>query len=263
LNPKSIVKSDTVSLVMRIILVVSAVLLVALLFYVYHAGAWRDILRYYKFFFEPKRLRIFVASFGVYAAPVFVAVQALQVVFAPVPGEITGFVGGFLFGNVYGMILSTIGLTVGSYLAFGISRFFGLGFVEKVVKKEYIDKFNFFVSHKGLYLTFVLFLIPGFPKDSLCYLLGLTRMRLLDFLLMNIFGRLPGTLILTLQGSAVKEGKYQSFFILLTISVVMMFGLYAARDRMIHFFGRICHSVLGKKKDCKGEEDSVTGKDVK
>ncbi len=263
MNPKSIVKSDTVSLVMRIILAVSAVLLLALIFYVYHEGAWRDILRYYKFFFEPKRLRVFVASFGLYAAPVFVAVQALQVVFAPVPGEITGFVGGFLFGNVYGMILSTVGLTIGSYAAFGISRIFGLGFVEKVVKKEYIDKFNFFVTHKGLYVTFVFFLIPGFPKDSLCYLLGLTRMRLVDFLLMNIFGRLPGTLILTLQGSAVKEGKYQSFFVLLTISVVMIFSLYAARDRLVHFFTRLFHSVLGKKQDPKGEDNPVAGEDIK
>lgn len=214
------------------------------MFYVYHEGAWRDVFAYYRFFFDFKKLRIFIASFGPYAALVFVLVQSLQVVFAPVPGEVTGFVGGFLFGNVSGVILSTVGLTVGSILAFGIARIFGMRFVEKIVKKHYIDKFNFFVTHKGLYITFVFFLIPGFPKDSLCYLLGLTHMRLIDFILMNIFGRLPGTLMLTLQGSAVKDGKYQAFFALLIISIVLTFSLYMARNHIIRAFIFIVHPII-------------------
>jgi len=214
------------------------------MFYVYHEGAWRDVFAYYRFFFDFKKLKIFIASFGPYAAIVFVLVQALQVVFAPVPGEVTGFVGGFLFGNVSGAILSTVGLTIGSIVAFGIARMFGMRFVEKIVKKHYIDKFNFFVTHKGLYITFIFFLIPGFPKDSLCYLLGLTHMRLIDFILMNIFGRLPGTLILTLQGSAVKAGKYQAFFLLLFVSVLLTFGLYLARNHIIRAFIIIVHWVI-------------------
>lgn len=244
MNKKSIVNSDKVSLILRSILWASILVLIILLFYVYHEGAWRDVFAYYRFFFDPKKLRVFIASFGPYAAFVFVLVQALQVVFAPIPGEVTGFVGGFLFGNVSGVILSTVGLTAGSILAFGIARVFGLKFVEKIVKKHYIDKFNFFVTHKGLYITFVFFLIPGFPKDSLCYLLGLTHMRLIDFILMNIFGRLPGTLMLTLQGSAVKDGKYQAFFTLLIISVILTFGLYMARNHIIRVFIFVVHSII-------------------
>lgn len=259
----SIVKSSRVSLILRIILAILAILLVLLIFYIYHEGVWRDIFRYYKVFTEPRKLREFVASFGPYAAPVFVLVQALQVVMAPIPGEITGFVGGFLFGNTWGIILSTVGLTMGSVLAFSISRIFGLRFVEKVVKQEYINKFNFFVTHKGLYLTYIFFLIPGFPKDSLCYLLGLTPMRFIDVVLMNIFGRLPGTLILTMQGSAVKQGRYQSFFVLLTISVTMAFGLYLSRGYLLRRFSHIVHSILGKQKNGNGKSYSVIRKDIK
>jgi uncharacterized membrane protein YdjX (TVP38/TMEM64 family) len=244
LNKKSIVNSSRLSLILRSILLVSILALIVLTFYVYHEGAWRDVFAYYRFFFDFKKLKIFIASFGPYAAVVFVLVQSLQVVFAPVPGEVTGFVGGFLFGNVSGVILSTVGLTVGSVTAFGIARMFGMKFVEKIVKKHYIDKFNFFVTHKGLYITFIFFLIPGFPKDSLCYLLGLTHMRLIDFILMNIFGRLPGTLILTLQGSAVKEGKYQAFFLLLIMSILLTFGLYLARNHIIRAFNFIVHRII-------------------
>ena len=243
MNKKSIVNSSRLSLILRSILLVSILALIILMFYVYHEGAWRDVFAYYRFFFDFKKLKIFIASFGPYAAFVFVLVQALQVVFAPVPGEVTGFVGGFLFGNVSGVILSTVGLAVGSVVAFGIARMFGMKFVEKIVKKHYIDKFNFFVTHKGLYITFIFFLIPGFPKDSLCYLLGLTHMRLIDFILMNIFGRLPGTLMLTLQGSAVKDGKYQAFFLLLVVSILLTFGLYLARNHIIRVFIFIVHPI--------------------
>jgi uncharacterized membrane protein YdjX (TVP38/TMEM64 family) len=189
-------------------------------------------------------LKLFLVSFGPYTAPVFILVQALQVVFAPVPGEVTGFVGGYLFGNTWGVIFSTIGLMLGSSLAFGIARALGMKFVERVVKKEYIDKFNFFVTHKGLYIAFILFVIPGLPKDSLCYLLGLTHMRFLDFFLMNLIGRLPGTFMLTLQGSAVKDEKYFYFFILTGTSIILFFMLYLTREFVLQRFSHIAHRMF-------------------
>ena len=244
----SIVKSKNISILLRVILWFCVSALIILMFYVYHQGQWRDIIHFYSFFFEPKKLRIFIASFGPFAAVMFVLIQSLQVVFAPVPGELTGVVGGFLFGNVLGLILSTIGLTAGSLLAFGITRVFGMKLVERIVKKEYIDKFNYFITHKGLNITFILFLLPGFPKDSLCYLLGLTHMRMIDFLFMNIFGRLPGTLLLTLQGNALKNGKYEAFFWLLLVSITVIATLYFTRNYIIRAFSRIIHRLPGLKK---------------
>lgn len=237
----SLVKSKGLSHFLRSLLGILIVILIILIFYIYHEGAWRDIAHYYRFFLSPKQLKIFITSFGHYAAVVFILVQALQVVFAPVPGEVTGFVGGYIFGNTWGVIFSTIGLMLGSSIAFGIARSLGIGFVEKIVKKEYIKKFNFFITHKGLYIAFIFFLIPGFPKDSLCYLLGLTHMRFLDFFLINLIARLPGTLMLTMQGSAVEKEKYLSFFILLSISIVSIFVLYLMRDIVIRGFSQVVH----------------------
>jgi uncharacterized membrane protein YdjX (TVP38/TMEM64 family) len=247
----SLVKSKTISFLLRSLLALSILALIFLLFYVYQEGAWRDIMHYYRFFLNPKGLQSFIASFGPYAKVVFVIVQALQVVLAPVPGEVTGFVGGYLFGSKLGTICSTIGLMMGSSLAFGIARGLGIKFVEKIVKQEYIDRFNFFITHKGLYITFVLFVIPGFPKDSLCYLLGLTHMRFLDFFLMNLIGRLPGTLMLALQGSAVKHENYSSFFILLSVSVILVFVLYLAREyalRRLSDIARRMHEYVRNKR---------------
>jgi uncharacterized membrane protein YdjX (TVP38/TMEM64 family) len=215
----------------RVLLALCAALLIALIFYIYLEGAWRDILHFYKFFFEGKKLRVFLASFGPYSALAFIIVQVLQVVVAPIPGEVTGFVGGLLFGKLYGTGLSMVGLTAGALMAFYLARKLGSGFVRRIVKQEYFDRFDAFMStHKALNITFILFLIPGFPKDSLCYLLGLTRMKYVDFILMNVFGRLPGTFLLCMQGDAIRNGKFASFWVIFGGSIALSTCLYFGRD---------------------------------
>lgn len=219
------------------------------LFYFYDEGMWKDFIHYYRFFFDPKKLRSFIMSYGPYAPFVFVGIQAIQVVFAPIPGEVTGFVGGLLFGTFRGLLLSMVGLTIGSFVAFFFSRFFGLRFVERVVKKEYIEAFNNFVTHKGLGLVFVLYLIPGFPKDTLCYLLGLTHIGLFDFFIINFLGRLPGTFILSLQGNALRHAEYKTLVILVFFTVIAVLILYMSRRYIAKLIGYPIHLLLRKHKN--------------
>jgi uncharacterized membrane protein YdjX (TVP38/TMEM64 family) len=228
----------------RVALVIAVFALVVLISYWYHQGGWRVLFFRYKHFFHFATLRDFVISFGAYSKIVFIALQALQVLIAPVPGEITGFLGGYLYGKVIGSLLSTIGLVIGSVAAFEIARLFGTPLVRKVVKQEAMNRFDNFVTHRGLQIAYVLFVIPGFPKDSLCYLLGLTRLRRVDFVLMNVFGRLPGTLILSLQGEALRTHHYQEFFTLLAGSIVLTGLLYFLRNYILHFFSRLIARVL-------------------
>lgn len=219
-----------------------------LAFYIYHEGIWKEIFTYYRFFFDPRNLKQFILSYGNFAPIVFVLVQALQVVFAPIPGEVTGFVGGLLFGTIKGTLLSSLGLTLGSLLAFFLSRWLGMRFVEGVVKREYVDAFNNFISHKGLGLAFVLYLIPGFPKDSLCYLLGLTHIRVIDFILMNAVGRLPGTLMLSVQGNAFGHAEYKTLFVVTILTIIVVFLLYFFREYLSRLIGYPVHLITRRKK---------------
>ncbi len=236
---RKIVKSPVLSAVLRVITGLLFLTLVVLFFYYYYSGAWRETLLYYRYFFNLKRLKFLVASYGPYAWAVYILIQCLQVIIAPIPGEVTGFVGGLMFGVWRGTLLSTIGLTIGSIVAFSIGRLLGVSFVHKIVKKEYIERFDNFITHKGLYLAWFLFILPGFPKDSLCYLLGLTRMRYIDLILLNVLGRLPGTLMLVLQGSAVQRGRYQEFSIYLIVSALLVAVLYVGRNQIVHFMVRV------------------------
>ena len=144
------------------------------------------------------RLLQFIKENRTHAATIFIGLQIVQVVAAPVPGEVTGFVGGILFGPVWGVVYSTIGLTIGSWLAFMLARLLGRPLVERLVSAETIQRYDYVMQHKGLLLAFLMFLIPGLPKDFLCYVLCLVHMQQRDFLLVSASGRLLGTVLLTM-----------------------------------------------------------------
>ncbi len=124
------------------------------------------------------KLSKFLQNLGPYSPAVFVLFQVLQVIAAPFPGELTGVAGGYVYGETFGFLLSTIGLSLGSWVAFELATILGRPFVERFVKREVLEKFNFLTTKTGTLICFVLFLFPGFPKDYLCYVLGLSRMKL-------------------------------------------------------------------------------------
>jgi len=182
-----------------------------------------------------ERTVTFLTSFGPYSSAVFVLLQALQVVVSPIPGELTGVVGGYVYGEAYGFVLSTLGLTLGSWVAFELSSILGRPFAERLFKKDILDKFDFLTTNTGATIAFLLFLIPGFPKDVLCYILGLSRMRLSTFLIVSAVGRLPGTYLLTIQGASVRNEDYWTAVILAVISAALLFTAYIYRARLFHW----------------------------
>jgi uncharacterized membrane protein YdjX (TVP38/TMEM64 family) len=177
---------------------------------------------------DKKRLASFINDHRGTAAITFISLQVLQVLAAPIPGEMTGIVGGWIFGPFWGFVYSTIGLTIGSWLAFMIARLLGRHIVEVVVKPEVIERYDYVMKHKGKFLAFVMFLIPGFPKDILCYLLGLGHMGQRDFLLVSTSGRMFGTMLLTVGGSFFRNQRYGAFF------TVAGIGLAAALIVMVY-----------------------------
>jgi len=187
-------------------------------------------------FLDRQRMTKFIHEHRAYAALIFIGLQALQVVAAPVPGEVTGFVGGYFFGNVWGIVYSTIGLTTGSWMAFLIARLLGRHLVEVVVNAEVIRRYDYVMKHKGLFLAFVMFLIPGFPKDILCYLLGLGHMGHRDFLLVSTTGRLLGTTLLTVGGTFFRDARYGAFFTVVGIGVAAILLVMVYRERIEAWF---------------------------
>jgi len=186
----------------------------------------------FRFFRNKEQLVQFIKSYR-YDELVFILLQIVQVVAAPIPGELTGFIGGYIYGPFWGTIYSTIGLTLGSWLAFLLAHFFGEPLLEKVVKKEVFEKFDAFMEHKGILVSFLLFLIPGFPKDYLCYIMGVSRIPAITFIIVSTVGRFFGTMMLSISGNMVHEERYWLLGIIAAAGVIVLFLAWRYHDQIL------------------------------
>ena len=193
---------------------------------------WEKIVGYYRLFSDREQIRQFISSFGSSAPPIFILIQILQVLFAPIPGEATGFIGGYLFGVLPGFIYSSIGLTVGSWLNFAIGRLVGERYVRKRIPAKQFEKIDGKVKRQGVIVLFILFLFPGFPKDYLCLALGLSTLPTKIFILLAGLGRIPGTFALSLQGAFLYEKNYMLLGILIGACLMLALLCYAYRERI-------------------------------
>jgi len=187
---------------------------------------------WYRLVTDREWMRAAVESCG-WAAPfVFIGIQIAQVIAAPIPGEATGFIGGYVFGTLSGFIYSMIGLTIGSLINFGIGRILGDRFLRRLVPKERFHRMDRLINRQGVIPLFIMFVIPGFPKDYLCLALGLSTLPLKLFALMTCLGRMPGTLMLSLQGAALYDRSYGLLAIVAGACLVLILLAYRYREAL-------------------------------
>jgi uncharacterized membrane protein YdjX (TVP38/TMEM64 family) len=190
------------------LVMLAAVLILILLLFLFGPEIWGLLVRFLGFLIDKERTGAYIESFGPAAPLVFMLIQVLQVMFAPVPGEATGFIGGYLFGVVKGFLYSSLALSLGSLINFGVGRFLGQRYVRKLIPERHLKRFDTMIKREGALIVFILFILPGFPKDYLCLFLGLSALPIKIFFFMATIGRMPGTFILSLQGALFFEQNY-------------------------------------------------------
>src|SRR3990172_8909557 len=188
----------------------------------------------FHFFLRRERLMAWIHSLGAWGFAGFILLQVVQVVAATVPGEATGGLGGYLYGP---------------FVAFSLSRYFGRPLTEKLVNTKTMARFDYLLHHKGAFLIFLLFLIPGFPKDYLCYILGLGHLTTLEFLTIATTGRLLGTTLLTLGGTYLRNAQYSRFFLLTGAAVIIVLLTIAYKDRLESFLKSLHERYARRSKD--------------
>ena len=228
---KGIMSSLSSRLYLKILigLIVCAIIILVILF---RESIWENASYIYHLLSDRDRVRDFIASFGWGAPLVFMGIQILQVIFAPVPGEATGFIGGYLFGVFKGFLYSSAALAVGSWINFSIGRFFGVRFVRKMIPAAKFQKFDSMLKRQGIIVLFLLFVFPGFPKDYLCLFLGLSTLPLKVFILLATVGRMPGTFLLSLQGAYLYEENYLFLGIAAGACAILVGIIYRFRESL-------------------------------
>ena len=212
--------------------------IILILVILFRESIWENGSDLYHVLMDRDRIRDFIVSFGWGAPLVFMGIQILQVIFAPVPGEATGFIGGYLFGILKGFLYSSAALAVGSWINFAIGRFLGVRFVRKMIPANKFEKFDSMLKRQGVIVLFLLFVFPGFPKDYLCLFLGLSTLPLKVFLVLAAVGRMPGTFLLNLQGAYLFEENYLLLGITAGACAILAFIVYRYRANIYQWVER-------------------------
>lgn len=172
---------------------------------------------------DPQEFREYILSFGRIAPLFLVGVVALQVLVAPIPGQVAGIAGGFLFGTVLGTVYTMTGLIIGSLIAFVLSRYLGRPFVERIVPEKTRKKFDKLVEKGGIITLFMIYVLPALPDDAICFVAGLTKIKIRTLVLISALGRLPGMIVLSLVGQGL--AKKDSFLSIAIFACVLLISI--------------------------------------
>lgn len=171
---------------------------------------------------------------------VYIGIQIIQIVFCVIPGAAIQFSAGYIFHFWLGLFLSLVGVLLGSVLTYYIARILGHDAMHMIFGEEKIqsalDKIN---SKKGVIVVFLIYLIPGVPKDLFTYAAGLSEMKLRLFLILSMVGRTPAMMGSIIIGQQVRSENYMVAAIIAAIAVVCCVLGLLFRNQITEFFDRI------------------------
>lgn len=163
---------------------------------------------------------------------VFLLVQAVQVVVVLIPP--VQIVGGMLFGSILGSVFSVVGLWLGSAVVFFFVKLTGKPLVEAIISKKNFKKFSFLEdTERVTVILFVLYLIPGTPKDALTYLVPLTKIDIKTFLFAVLPARIPSIVITAFFGSSIYRENYAMALVFAIIIAVFAILGFVFREKAV------------------------------
>ncbi len=190
---------------------------------------WREPV--WQFFNNQERVRTWIRGFGPWAPMVSIALNAAQVLAAPLPGQIIGIANGYLYGLWLGTLYSMIGLIVGRALAMLLGHWLGRPLVERLVRPEQLAKWDGIAHRRGAMFFFLVFLLPFLPDDVVCFLVGLSPLPILRMSVLSALGGLPGVFVSCWVGAKASDLPWWAWIPLIGGAAVLgwAFWRYEAR----------------------------------
>lgn len=183
---------------------------------------------------HPQRFKEVIGAYGSVGALLYILIQIVHVIIVVIPGEVVQIAGGYAFGTFFGTLYSFIGIFVGTLIVFFATRMVGYSLVRTFVSAGKLEKFDFLVnSPKSEVALFVLFLIPGLPKDTLVYISGLTPIKPWRFLLICTIARFPGLWGSAYIGANLQKKDYLPVWIVSGLALVLFIVGILAKDKII------------------------------
>jgi uncharacterized membrane protein YdjX (TVP38/TMEM64 family) len=182
----------------------------------------------------------YIRGFGSYAFIVFFLIQLLSVIFAPIPSHISTLVGAAIFGMWVSFVISWLAIATGSVIVFVMARKLGKPFVDKIVSTKVSGRYKRLISsERGEILLALLLFFPFFPDDAICFVAGLSKIRLDRYILIMLLTRPWGILAASALGSSEMPMEW---WVLGTAVLVLYFCLnrrYEIKKMLFEIIGKI------------------------
>ena len=192
--------------------------------------------------FEPggvETLIELITSQGPLGVLILLGMQLLQIIVAFIPGEVVQIAAGMMYGPLWGSVVILVGCVLSLMVVYELVHKLGAPFVRSMVGEKQLLKFRQFeLSGKFGVTVFILFLIPGFPKDVLTYIVPLSDMNLRTFLLLSTIGRTPGVIISTYAAAGLADGNIVTSVIIFVVAALIAIIVLLLRNRIIDAISR-------------------------
>ena len=168
-------------------------------------------------------------SLGIGGWVAFLGIQVIQVVVAMIPGEPIEILAGILYGPLWGTLTCMLGIFIGSIIVYLLVRKLGMPIVSIFIDPEKFQNLRILQDERRFErIAFLLFFIPGTPKDLLTWAAGLIHIRPLRFFILSTIARLPSILTSTLAGTTLLSGDFSTTVLIFVVTgCISMVGLWA------------------------------------
>ncbi len=164
----------------------------------------------------------------------YIGLQVFQIIVSVLPGQALQFAAGYAYGFWFGFLLSLGGVALGTIITFYLARILGKEALHVIFGEEKFSKFVHTLNSKRSFLVlFVIFLIPGIPKDLFTYAAGVSEIRIIPFLFISLVGRTPAMVGSIMMGSMFYSGSYVGLFIIGIVAVILFVAGLLHRDNLI------------------------------
>ncbi len=179
---------------------------------------------------------------------IYILLQIIQIVVSVLPGQVFQIAAGTVFGIVEALILSVIGAVLGTFITYYISRFLGADAMFLMLGKENSEKFVKILNSKKSYiLVFILYLLPGVPKDLFAYAAGISEMDVKSFMVLSTAGRVPTMFMSICFGWLYTEKKYAAMLVMAVAVGIIMLLMIVFRKKLVSFTDWFYTKLTGKE----------------
>lgn len=212
--------------ILKLVLLTAIIIIVPLYVYFFQ----RDLISEFRNYEEiVRKLR----GYGIWSVFIYMLAQTVQIVISVLPGQVFQFAAGAVFGFLPGLLISIAGAAIGATVTYYLARFLGRDTMHLLFGEErvqhYVERLN---SERAYVIVFLIYLIPGLPKDLVCYVAGVSEMKYKAFLLLSTVGRIPGMCGSLLFGHMFIQENYTGMVVVGVVVVVILILCLIFREKL-------------------------------